>query len=127
MTFCTGDTFVNQATVLVRSHLWAIISDTQQSIDKIVIVNVTSSPIDGDASCLLKSGEHPFIKHDTYVNYHEAKVVTLALLDELQAKGLITSHACLDCDVLARIRQGAMQSQFTKTAVRKVLDDQNLV
>lgn len=127
MSFSAGDTFENKSARSTPIHLWAVISDTQQSVDEIVIVNFTSWRENGDKSCLLDKGDHPYIHHQTYINYRDAYVVTLAKLEELESKGLITRNETLKSSILARVREGAMVSPFAKLKIRKILEDQNLI
>lgn len=127
MSFSAGDTFVNESATNLPTHLWAVITDIQQSVDKIVIVNFTSLREDGDRSCLLDEGDHPFIQHQTYISYRDACFVTLAKLEELESQGLITRKEPLGIDILARVREGAMVSPFAKLKIRKIIEDQNLL
>ena len=127
MSFSAGDTFVNQSAPHTPTHLWAVISDIQQSVDEIVIVNFTSWRQDKDESCLLDKGDHPHIQHKTYISYRDAHVVTLAKLEELESQSLITRKETLDSDILTRVREGAMVSPFAKLKIRKIMEDQNLV
>ena len=127
MFFSAGDTFVNKPAPHTPTHLWAVISDTEQSVDEIVIVNFTSWREDGDKSCLLDKGYRPYIQHQTYISYRDALVVSLARLEELESKDLITRKETLGRIILARIREGAMASRFTKLKILKILENQNLI
>ena len=127
MSFSAGDTFVNKSATNLPSHLWAVISNTQPSVDEIVIVNFTSWRQGEDESCVLNKDDHPYIQHRTYISYRDARVVSLAKLEELESRNLITRKETLDSDILARVREGAMVSRFVKLKIRKILEDQNLV
>ena len=127
MPFSAGDTFINDSASGPLPHLWIVISDTQQSVDKIVIVNITTWRKGGDESCLLYQGDHPFINRQTYVNYQDAKIVKLERLDELEGNGSITRRESLSSNILAKIREGAMTSDLTIIKIQKILEDQNLI
>ena len=57
-----------------------------------LIVNFTTRREDSDPACILQAGEHPFVNHETCVNYAGAKVVSEAQIQTLLQKGLLTSH-----------------------------------
>ena len=50
---------------------------------------------DSDKACILKPGEHPFVKHETCVNYGGAKVISKANLELLMNKGYLSAHAAV--------------------------------
>ena len=67
-----GDTFlVALPGTSYDSHLWIVISDPDADAERIVIVSLTSHRADKDQACLLRVGDHPYVKHDTCVNYRE--------------------------------------------------------
>ena len=68
-------------------HLWAVISDPTQDSDNVVIIMFVSWTEKYDQACVLKVGDHPFIRHDTCVQYPAAKVVSNQILDHLFEAG----------------------------------------
>lgn len=71
-----GDTFrIPQPGTSLDSHLWIVISDPAVDDERILIVNFTTLRPDSDQACILVAGEHPFVQHQTCVNYGGAKVV----------------------------------------------------
>ena len=42
-----------------------------------------------DQACIVRAGEHPFVQHDTCVNYPGARVVPEAKLDSLKTTGVL--------------------------------------
>jgi hypothetical protein len=69
-------------------------------------VNVTTKK-DRDMSCVLKVGDHEFIKHDSVINYGDALIPETHILKEAINKGLIEVSKPVDDDVLSRIIKGA--------------------
>lgn len=104
-----------------------MISDPEIDPDAVLIVNLTSFREDKDQACILNSGDHPFVKHQTCVNYQDAKIVKTSDLEMLLHNGKIKPHASLKADVLARIRDGAMRSTRIKLSRAQILLDQGLV
>jgi hypothetical protein len=72
-------------------------------------------------------GDHPFIRHKTYVNYSEARHVAIPQLEALRAKRLVTPKPRVTAALLRRIRIGAVASVRMPLAYRQTLIDQGLV
>ena len=121
-----GDTFINEQTEGVRSHLWVIISDPAQN-ENVIIVNITSWSAFADTTCILRAGAHPFVKHKSYVNYHDAQCVKLNVLCELLRKSKCRRHQPVSAGLLQKIRQGADQSLHPDGDCKKMLSDQSLI
>jgi len=105
-------------------HLWVVISEPKWDPAKVVLVNVSSFHGQADRSCILRVGDHPFIKHDTFVFYYHAKCEKLGSLEVLLSRSLIQNHARVTDNVLARIRKGAGVSDYMPNGPRQVLIDQ---
>ena len=107
-----GDTFrIPQPGTSLDSHLWIVISDPALDPDQVLIVNFTTRRKDSDVACILQAGEHPFVQHETCVNYGQAKVVSVAQIEALLRKGLLSHHAAVSTKLLKRIRDGAGASE----------------
>ena len=126
MAYSAGDTFVTKDTPADPSHLWLIISDTDQSPTDLVLVNMTSWESHKDPSCKLNAGDHPFVKHETCISFRDAKLVSAEVLRMLEEKGMLSRDERLDSPILTRIREGADRSDFLPEKVRTFLDDQDL-
>jgi hypothetical protein len=125
--FRAGDTFLNREAPSTPTHLWIVMSDPEKRADQIVIVNVTSWREGADPSCRLSAGDHPFVRHDSYVNYDDSKIVSQQVLENLESRGLITRHQDVNGRLLAKVREGAGASAFLSLAKRQILEDQGLL
>lgn len=121
-----GDTFLLTDRD-VDEHLWVVISDPTLDSDQVLIVNLTSWKHYHDPACVLEVGDHPFISRRTCVNYAEARIVTLMLLQDWVARGRIRPQAKCDPELLARIRNSAMDSTRMALEKAEILIDQGLV
>jgi hypothetical protein len=119
-----GDTF---RFVEHEDHLWIVLSDPHQDADHVLLVNVTSWRRDKDQACLLSAGEHPFVVHNSCVNYEDAQVCAYVHLLDLLNRGRIVVQDALRPEILKHIRDCAADS--TRMAVGKwqLLVDQGLV
>lgn len=55
-------------------HLWIVISDPKQNRDEVLLVNFSSvkSEVPYDPACVVKIGDHPCIRTETFV-YTESR------------------------------------------------------
>ena len=51
-----------------------------------VCVNVTTRQMYSDTTLVLKPGDHPFIDHESVMNYRDSREVSLPSVEELLAK-----------------------------------------
>ena len=72
-------------------------------------------------------GDHPFVRHATYVNYRNCRVVANSQLDAQHAAGQLILEQRAGDELLERIRQGAAQSEFTPFEALELLKQQGLV
>ena len=91
-------------------HLWIVLSDPQQNPDQVLVVNLTTVTRRKDTTCILRPGDHPFVRHDSCVNYHDGRVYSNSCLDSLLARDKIRPEDRLDAPILQRIREGAILS-----------------
>jgi hypothetical protein len=123
-----GDTFrVPEPGTSLDSHLWVVISDPAVDPQRVLIVNFTTRREDSDPACILQAGEHPFVHHETCVNYAGAKVVSGAQIQALLRKGLLTTHAALSSTLLKRMRDGAAASGRMSLDHADILIEQGLI
>ena len=123
MDFTEGSTFI------LEQHLWAIISDPKQSNNEIVIVNITTYRNKGyeDTSCIVGTGEHPFIRRKSYVNYNRSRIVDLSKLQLWLKTGELAPKDCLSRELLEKIRDRAKETDSLPYGVERVLSTQELI
>jgi hypothetical protein len=75
-----------------------------------------------ESLCLLKPGDHPFIEHDSYVDY---RFTRLESVDHLQAgirDGVFIEKAPCSPDLIKKIVQGALQSKRISREHKRILE-----
>ena len=80
---------------------------------KYLVAGVTSwhdGASDQDSSCILNRGDHPFIKHKSWVNYKNAEAVTFIKIFKGLQDGTYIRKEDLRPDVLKRVQDGAKAS-----------------
>lgn len=75
----------------------------------ILLTNWSSvkNPAMCDNSCILQAGDHPLIRHASYMFYAKSRVVTQQWLQARVADGNLVQVADLRADVLQRVVDGA--------------------
>ncbi len=122
---------MDAGTTFLRSdsdkHLWIIISDPKLDAENVLIVNLTSLDARKENVCVLHVGDHPWIRHDSCVNYADAVVASLTKLLAAKDAGAIVLHDPIADDVLRRVREGAMNSTRISLNNADILINQGLV
>ena len=106
----------------VIKHLWIVLTDPDVDIKRnVAIVNLTTLRKGADTTVILKSGDHPFIKHDTAVYYQDARIASsvpiIALLND-RSLGYELHDNCSDF-ILKKIQQGIFDSDFVLEEVQE--------
>lgn len=92
-------------------HLWIVINEPSLHGDEALFVNVTTYVANvKDATTLLHVGDHPFIKHQSCINYGAAKSAATGKMDQLVATGLFRINAPASAALIARIRNDALSA-----------------
>jgi hypothetical protein len=109
-----------------EDHLWMVISDPVKDLENVIVVRFLSYQEYTEQTCILESGDHPFVKHKTCVDYAGAGLVTDARLEELKSRGRLKLKANLSPLILAKIREAVPRSRLPLEC-EKVLEDQGLL
>ena len=111
-----GDTFLIPDGISTHlSFVIAVLAD-----GALVICHFTSRRQRSDPTCIVQAGEHPFIDRETAIRYDQAYICTAEHIGNL--RGVITRQLdALSRELLARIRQGALDSPQTPEAIKERL------
>jgi CTP:molybdopterin cytidylyltransferase MocA len=116
-----GDTFHAQSPSSTKPHLYVVLTDPDTS-GNVVIVNLTSQSRLKDQSCILAVGDHPFIKHETVVNYADALISNEeAILAGVRGGAVRHDPVPVSAAVLDRIQRGALDSLQTEAKVKALV------
>jgi hypothetical protein len=113
---------VRRATLLIpsgpvddpdRKHLFICLTDPGGTERDVLLVSI-STVVPGqpfDATCRLYAGDHPFIRHDSFVSYRSLRVEIAQRLTSGVASGVLVPREPLDPGVFARVCKGVEQSR----------------
>jgi molybdopterin-guanine dinucleotide biosynthesis protein A len=101
-----------------KFHLWFVLTDPEGVDGLMIAVMVCTMKVFADETVLLEPGDHPFIKHESYVAYTSAKYVKRSRIEIA-----LRSHHCflkqsMSPPLLKRVQDGLLTSPYTVHAVR---------
>lgn len=103
---------------LDQKHLFILLTDPQviESEDRQVLmvsISTIRPGIPHDAACVLYAGDHPFVKHRSYVVYQKPRLEAAdTLLRGVKSRALVP-HDPIDSSIFARICKGLEESRQT--------------
>lgn len=114
-----GDTFLLPKFQGGYDHLWIILLDPEPSSGTTIMANMTSWKFPyQDSTTVLTAGEHPFIKHDSIVNYGDARTVDAAKIEQSFKIGIGSPQQRCSAQLLQKIQSGLMVSPRTPNNVK---------
>jgi hypothetical protein len=94
-------------------HLWFVLTDPSLTDERLVAVMVVTARSHTDATVLLQVGDHPFIRHDSNVDYGGAILVHVSKFERAMASGRCHLQPDMDRALLDRVRKGLLNSSRT--------------
>lgn len=102
-----GDTFLGGREVHGVDHLWIVINDPARHNNRALIVPVSTLRMRSDTTCVLRSGEHPFIRHDSYIRFRAARIALVDEITTLIMARRFKAHQPADAPLVDKIRAAA--------------------
>ncbi len=116
-----------------KMHLFAILLDPIKvdgygSQPQVLLASVMSIKpgIILDDSCLLGPGDHPFIEHDSFVDYRYTRLETAQHIEGRIDDGVYVLKEPCSPELIRRIIQGAMKSRRISREFKKILESVTL-
>jgi hypothetical protein len=111
-----GDTFLTGDAQEDTLHLWIVL--TPPSEGEVVTVSVTTKRRRSETLVELHPGDHPFIVHDSVIAYSYARIRTVEGIEIAVASGAAKLREPVSPDLLKRVANGLIESDFTPNGVR---------
>ena len=112
-----GDTFKIAKSPKATKHLWVVLTDPDDEVQHVAMVNLTTRREHSDSTVLLYPGDHEFVEHETAVQYKDARLFSAHGLIEAVRRGAATKHATMRQDVLERLLDGVTNSPYTPAKI----------
>lgn len=105
-----------------RNHLHIVLTDPYGPPGQVLLVPVCSVKDEAhDKSCILKPEDHPFVKHDSFIDYTFARVEPARKLAEGVENGVFVEKNPISEEVCRRVADGLLNSKFTKRFFKNFL------
>ena len=100
-----------------RKHLHIILVT---SSDQALLTNISSVKENKyfDDTCVLEKGDHPFIKHRSYVAYNYSSITSIRDLNDNNKRGKIHRQEPISEETLTRICEGLLESKHTLPKIK---------
>ncbi len=108
-----GHTYIN------CGHLWVVIAILPGTNEMALVANLTSKQDGSDTTLILKNGDHPFLKHDTVMNYIDTRDYGKDDLASRIEKRYFEKREPFSSNILRKIQQGLLDSPNTPKLYKK--------
>jgi hypothetical protein len=107
-----------------KEHLCFVISDICKDDNSVLVVNMTTFRNIGlsDLSCVLDVGDHPAVKHKSYIIYEMAKIFSVEKILNDTINGKLRKDCKIDDALLKRIQDGAKKSDLLPEKFEKYFE-----
>lgn len=99
-------------------HLFLVLTDPDPKTRKVVVVMVVTERPHTDKTVTLAAGSHPFIRHDSNVDYGTCRIVEFDSITGIIENGPGKSHISMSAEVLQRVRDGLLKSSRTVNFIK---------
>ena len=104
-----------------KRHLFVVINDPGED-EEVVLASLSSVHARSDTACPVHPGDHPFVDHESCIEYRYCRTDSIAHLNTLLKSGYITRREDASDELVERILEGAWASDHTKPRILKLLD-----
>ncbi len=101
-----------------KPHLWLVLTDPKGDDNKFVAVMVKTRMSKSDSTTILVVGDHPFITHESCVDYGTADFFFVGNIQRKFSKGNCSLREDMSQSLLKLVRQGLLISPHTVHAIR---------
>lgn len=100
-------------------HLWLVLTEPDGQSPKVVAAAVRTLRPYSDRTVVLQVGDHPFIKHDSTVDYGSARYFRVDKIVAAMKRGTCHLRSDLAPAVLGRVQRGLLESPHTIHEIKR--------
>ena len=104
-----------------RSHLFIVINNPGED-EEAVLACLSSIHARADRTCIVNPGDHPFVRHESYIDYRHCRTDSIPHLTTLLERRYVTRHEDASDELVERILDGARGSKQTRRRILKLLN-----
>lgn len=109
-------------TFYLRGHLHIVIGEISGPPEQILVVSLTTKREGSDPTVILQDGDHPFIAHDTVVNYSDSRIFNKDKLADGIEQKFFGIGKKFPKDKLTLVQNGLMKSPFTPNNIKDIYE-----
>lgn len=94
-------------------HLWFVLTDPEPGDSRVVAVMLVTSRVYTDKTVVLMPGDHPFVRHESNVDFGGAVLIHPGKFLQAVAQGKCHPQPDIDSNLLQRLRAGLLASSRT--------------
>lgn len=91
-----------------KAHLWFLLVDPQPD-GLAVIANVTTLRHNADRTVILQPGDHPLLRHPSFVLYSDCQIINVPDLQKWIETGIADPNDPFQHEVIKEIQRGAQR------------------
>lgn len=112
-----GDCFLAGAEEDEKLHL-RVVATPPAADGCFVSVSVTTRRKNSENLVILQPGDHPFLRHESVVAYRFSEIAWVETVEAAIESGEARKREPLAANVLRRLQEGLIESEFTPNGVR---------
>ena len=97
-----------------KEHLHFVVTDPAG--EKVPIVGITSSVLEVEFA--LNRGDHPFIRHQSYINYRKAQIISTDVIKRCLNEGLRRRQRDAREAIIQKISEGVLESSRSPERIK---------
>jgi hypothetical protein len=101
-----------------RAHLFVVLTDPSAD-GMVLMVPICTAATKYDNTCIVGSGDHPFLKHKSYVAYYRLNTFKASVLEEQAKRGIVQFRGMLDDKIFALVCAGVESSRQAAPIYKK--------
>ncbi|MDP3940568.1 MAG: hypothetical protein Q8R92_20845 [Deltaproteobacteria bacterium] len=111
--FKAGSAIILSGYPVGSPHLWFVLTDPDSESDQVVAVMVVTVRGHTDRTVTLSAGDHPFIRHDSSLDFGGTKRFQTARLNAALRSGRCELSENMTAALLGKVRAGLLASPRT--------------
>jgi hypothetical protein len=113
-----GDTFLAGEDEDEKLHL-RIVATPPNASGEVAVVSLTTRRRHSESLVTLHPGDHPFVQHESVIAFGYSEINTVKRIEQAIASGKARKRAPVSAELLRRIQDGLLDSDFTPNGVRQ--------
>lgn len=100
-------------------HLHFILTSPvrRKNLEEVLVVGITSTEVDPEFT--LDRGDHPFIKHKSYINYRQTQILSVKHIRKKLETGTYKLRKTADSEIVKHVCRGLLESRHSLPQHRK--------